>query len=138
MNISDNDIIRTARQLRDQQNARLHVPQNPLQRTPHGHGLWWAAAACVACFVAGFALRPLTEHPTATQTAPPPVAVATPEPSIVHVTVHDTVFLTHTVTREVRVEVPVASPSGPMPEADETIGCSALCDDIDYNLLATN
>ena len=56
MNISDNDIIRSAQTLREQLNQSLRVPQNPLQRKQSGHGLWWASAACVACFVAGLAI----------------------------------------------------------------------------------
>ena len=136
MNISDNDIIRSAQTLREQQNQSLRVPKNPLQRTSYGHGLWWASAACVACFVAGLAMPRNTAETTST---PDPTAEKEGEPLRVEtkVFVHDTTYLTCVVTKEVRVEVPAVA-ENTISETEDFGGCSALCDDIDYNLLATN
>lgn len=136
MNISDNDIIRSAQSLREQQNQSLRVPQNPLQRKQSSHGLWWASAACVACFVAGLAIPRTTAE---TPSTPGPIAEKEGEPLRVEtkVFVHDTVFLTRIVTKEVRVEIPAAA-ENTISETEDFGGCSALCDDIDYNLLATN
>ena len=135
MNISDNDIIRSAQTLRAQQNQTLRVPQNPMQRSSRSHGLWWAAAACVACFVAGLTMpRTSVETPS----TPGPIVEKEAEPVRVEtkVFVHDTIYLTRVVTKEVRVEVPAVA-ENTVSEPEDFGGCSALCDNIDYNLLAT-
>ena len=152
MKLTDSDIISAARDLRDEQNERLHVAPNPLKRNSKPTPLWWAATA--AALVMGFVIGEI--HPLT-----PPIeggessdlqesVIAQPLPSktgeavdgsstiireLIHEVVHDTIYQTRIV--RVPVQQVMTAHAEPEPEP-ETPGCSMLCDDIRYDLLAGN
>lgn len=149
MKLTDSDIITAARELRDEQNERLHVASNPLKRnsrkpTP----LWWAATA--AALVVGFVLgkAPMLVPNTASEGASNPLLtenVTTVSPSgdeggtpaiireVIHEVVHDTIYETRIV--RVPVQQTMTAQAEPAPASP---GCSMLCDDIPYEMLAGN
>lgn len=157
MKLTDSDIITAARNLRDEQNERLHVAPNPMKRnsrkpTP----LWWAAtaAALIIGYVAGGGLTPnpspigegsghlqeLAEAQSSEITTPSLTGrEGEHEPAIIREVIHEVVHDTIYETRIVRVPVQqvMTAQAEPAPEP-ETPGCSMLCDDIRYDLLTGN
>lgn len=154
MKLTDSDIITAARDLRDEQNERLHVAPNPMKHnsrkpTP----LWWAATA--AALVLGFVIgktHPLTppveggessglQESVIAQSLPSPTGRegGSTEPAIIREVIHEVVHDTIYETRIVRVPVQqvMTAQAEPAPEP-ETPGCSMLCDDIRYDLLTGN
>ena len=151
MKLTDSDIITAARNLRNEQNERLHVAPNPMKRnsrkpTP----LWWAATA--AALVLGFVIgktHPLTppveggessglQESVIAQSLPSPTGrEGEPEPAIIREVIHEVVHDTIYQTRIVRVPVQQVMTAQAKPEP-ETPGCSMLCDDIPYDLLTGN
>ncbi|MBP3829583.1 MAG: hypothetical protein ILA06_04665 [Bacteroidaceae bacterium] len=156
MRLTDSDIISTARDLRDEQNARLQVKPNPLKRSNNRSiPLWWAAtaAALIIGFVAGrhspasppapparegaITLADEDSNKSGLASAPSLAGGARGEATIIREVIHDTIFQ----TRIVHVPVPQVMTAQAEPVADpepETPGCSMLCDDIPYELLANN
>ena len=159
MKLTDSDIITAARDLRDEQNERLHVASNPLKRnsrkpTP----LWWAAtaAALIIGYIAGGGLtsnpsqmgegsghlQELAEAQSSEITTPSHTGrEGEPEPAIIREVIHEVVHDTIYQTRIVRVPVQQVMTAKAEPAPDplpESPGCSMLCDDIRYDLLAGN
>lgn len=166
MKLTDSDIISAAREVRDEQNEHLHVAPNPLRRSSNRPTpLWWAAtaAALLIGYVAGVNV-PGTDEPApffsqgnGDQTGSGQIAMIAPsqgegggelgtgasEPAIVREVIHEVVHDTIYQTRIVRVPVPQAmtAQAQPAPVSEplpESPGCSMLCDDIRYDLLAGN
>lgn len=154
MILQDSDIISAARDLRDEQNERLHVAPNPMKRSSRKPTpLWWAATA--AALVLGFVIgktHPLTppvegwessglQESVIAQSLPSPTGRegGSTEPAIIreiiHEVVHDTIYQTRIV--RVPVQQVMTAKAEPAPEP-ETPGCSMLCDDIRYDLLTGN
>lgn len=150
--LSDNDIIRAAQQLRDEQNEALPVPPEfrnaAVKPLPSSKHRWWAAAACLAGFLAGFGVNEgMTRSSGVAETTAPPVAqnIVQLDTILIHETIRDTVYQTRVVVREIPSKnvVAQASPTPSttteeLPEKPEGVGCSMLCDDIAYELLAGN
>ena len=81
------------------------------------------------------------------ETTAPPVAqnIVQLDTILVHETIRDTVYQTRVVVREIPSKnvVAQASPTPStateeLPDKPEGVGCSMLCDDIAYELLAGN
>ena len=157
--LSDNDIIRAARQLRDEQNEALSMPaEMPTANdskmaaarveTLRPKHRWWAAAACLAGFLAGFGVNEgMTRSSGMAETTAPPVVqnIVHLDTILVRETIRDTVYQTRVVVREIPSKnvVAQASPTPStateeLPDKPEGVGCSMLCDDIAYELLAGN
>lgn len=152
MKLTDSDIITAARDLRDEQNERLQVAPNPLKRSSRPTPLWWAATA--AALVVGFVLgqtHPLPpsieggessglQESVIAQTLPSKTGEAGDEsPAIIREVIHEVVHDTIYETRIVRVPVQQAMTAQAKPDPEpESLGCSMLCDDIPYDLLAGN
>lgn len=147
MKLQDSDIIAAARTIRDEQNDRLRTAPNPLKRrtsTP----VWWTAVA--AALVLGFLLgrgnilpdsfnvrensgqMAEVKTPTREKGATSGESVIVRE--VIHEVVHDTIYETKIV------RVPTSSNQRQVAKADPlpSSGCSMLCDDIRYDLLAGN
>ena len=150
--LSDNDIILAARQLRDEQNEALPVPPEfrsaAVKPLPSAKHRWWAAAACLAGFLAGFGVNEgMTRSSGVAETTALPVAqnIVQLDTILIHETIRDTVYQTRVVVREIPSKnvVAQASPTPStateeLPDKPEGVGCSMLCDDIAYELLAGN
>ena len=155
MKLQDSDIISAARDLRDEQNEQLNVAPNPLKGRRTSTPLWWAAVA--AALVVGFFLGRQTlsslprngESLAISEQSSPTRSLslessAQPHPSItggagggasvIYEVVHDTIY----ETRIVRVPTPSQQIPTAQAEPDPSPGCSMLCDDIRYDLLAGN
>ena len=162
MKLQDYDIITAARDLRDEQNEQLYVAPSPLKGRRTSPPLWWAATA--AALVVGFFVgKGLPSGPTPTLpvregaitlaadnddksgqvTTPSLIGRAGGESAggsssiireVIHEVVHDTIY----ETRIVRVPVPSQQIQTAQAEPAPSPGCSMLCDDIRYDLLAGN
>jgi hypothetical protein len=154
MKLNDSDIITAARDLRNAQNERLHVAPNPMKRNSKPTPLWWAAtaAALIIGYVAGGGLTPnpspigegsghlqeLAEAQSSEITTSSLTGrEGESEPAIIREVIHEVVHDTIYETRIVRVPVQQVMTAQAKPEP-ETPGCSMLCDDIPYDLLAGN
>ena len=148
MKLQDSDIISAARDLRDEQNNDLQVAPSPIRARRTPTPLWWAATA--AALVVGFVLgkAPMLVPNTASEGASNPLLtenVTTVSPSgdeggtpaiireVIHEVVHDTIYETRIV--RVPVQQTMTAQAEPAPASP---GCSMLCDDIPYELLAGN
>ena len=157
MKFQDSDIISAARDLRDEQNEQLHVAPSPLKGRRTSTSLWWGAVA--AALVVGFFIgKGSPDSPPALETHSPlsreGESLATLESctvlasgneslpsrgdlegsSIIHEVVHDTIYK----TRIVRIPVPASQQQIAQADTSHSPGCSMLCDDIRYDLLAGN
>ena len=154
MKLQDSDIISAARDLRDEQNNDLQVAPSPIRARRTPTPLWWAAtaAALIIGYVAGGGLTPnpspmgegsghlqeLAEAQSSEKTTPSLTGrEGEPEPAIIREVIHEVVHDTIYETRIVRVPVQQVMTAQAKPEP-ETPGCSMLCDDIPYDLLAGN
>ena len=157
MKISNEDIALAAKTLRARQDKGLVTPQNPL-KTRRGKTPWIVAAACAAGFVLGIGVSPLLS-PTASDTRlaqTTAVQVEEPrttnvEPQVITQVVHDTIYKTKVVTKEVfRKSTVVAKNETATIEnmndnnnnnneqsQSESVGCSMMCDNISYDLIAS-
>ena len=134
--LSNEDIIAAARQLRQEQNDRMHI--RPWKRQSRWR--WYVAipAACLVGFALGFYLRPSAETPA------PALAktIVVTDTVMVHEVVHDTVYQTKHVSQPISPHQ-LAKRSTPsrkieqQPES-ESVGVSMLNDGIRYDLLAAN
>lgn len=150
--ITDDDIFNAARQLRNEQNEALSVPPEfrnaAVKPLPSSKHRWWAAAACLAGFLAGFGVNEgMTHSSGVAETTAPPIAqnIVQLDTILIHETIRDTVYQTRVVVREIPSKnvVAQASPTPStateeLPDKPEGVGCSMLCDDIAYELLAGN
>ena len=172
------DIIGAARELRDEENAQIsakdldqligiapntdHVgtrratlgqqsANNPHTNTHHPakRPYWWATAACLLGFLAGFAVK--SALPSGNSLAVVPSTESTlsavpsspPDTILLREVVHDTVYQTRVIVcdAEPKAIKTVVAQNEQKPEPVETtpsVGCSMLCDDIPYAYLAHN
>ena len=154
MKLQDSDIISAARDLRDEQNNDLQVAPSPIRARRTPTPLWWAAtaAALIIGYVAGGGLTPnpspmgegsghlqeLAEAQSSEITTPSLTGrEGEPEPTIIREVIHEVVHDTIYETRIVRVPVQQTMTAQAEP-APASPGCSMLCDDIPYELLAGN
>lgn len=154
MKLQDSDIISAARDLRDEQNNDLQVAPSPIRARRTLTPLWWAAtaAALIIGYVAGGGLTPnpspmgegsghlqeLAEAQSSEITTPSLTGrEGEPEPTIIREVIHEVVHDTIYETRIVRVPVQQTMTAQAEP-APASPGCSMLCDDIPYELLAGN
>lgn len=158
MKLQDSDIISAARDLRDEQNNDLQVAPSPIRARRTPTPLWWAAtaAALIIGYVAGGGLTPnpspmgegsghlqeLAEAQSSEISTPSLTGrEGEPEPAIIREVIHEVVHDTIYQTRIVRVPVQQVMTAKAEPAPDplpESPGCSMLCDDIPYELLAGN
>ena len=154
MKLQDSDIISAARDLRDEQNNDLQVAPSPIRARRTPTPLWWVAtaAALIIGYVAGGGLTPnpspmgegsghlqeLAEAQSSEITTPSLTGrEGEPEPAIIREVIHEVVHDTIYETRIVRVPVQQTMTAQAEP-APASPGCSMLCDDIPYELLAGN
>ena len=178
--ITLDDIISAARELRDEENAQISAKELDdligIAPTTVGTGFiarqqeapltstrgsstrprWWAAAACLLGFLAGFGVKSalpsgnsLAVVPSAegTLSAVPSsgnllsaVPAQSPDTILLREVVHDTIFQTRVIVRDAEPKAVIAQAeqtSGPA-ETPPSVGCSMLCDDIPYAYLAHN
>ena len=159
MKISNEDIALAAKTLRARQDKGLVTPQNPL-KTRRSKTPWIVAAACAAGFVLGIGVRPMLSptdndarvaQTTAVQVEEP--RTTSVEPQVITQVVHDTIYQTKVVTKEVfRKSTVVAKNETATIEnmnnnnnnnnnneqsQSESVGCSMMCDNISYDLIAS-
>ncbi len=154
MKINNDDIISAAKTLRARQESRLTTPENPL-KTKRSRTPWIAAAACAAGFLLGFGVHPSASPSTddaqraQIDSLRQEVMMArSNEPQVVREVVHDTIFTTKVVTREIVRNVPVMAKSEQVTDNElnnynnnrgqsAVVGCSMMCDNISYDLIAS-
>ena len=154
MKINNDDIISAAKTLRARQESRLTTPENPL-KTKRNRTPWIAAAACAAGFLLGFGVHP-SASPSADDAQRAQIdslrqevmMARSYEPQVVREVVHDTIFTTKVVTREIVRNVPVMAKSEQVTDNElnnynnnrgqsAVVGCSMMCDNISYDLIAS-
>ena len=161
MKVTNEDIISAAKTLRTRQENGLATPENPLKARSGKTG-WIAAAACAAGFILGFGVHPLASndgdaHLAELDSLRQEVLTArNAQKEVVSEVVRDTIFTTKTdtvfttkvITREVVRQVPVMA-NNEQPEEkviinnnnnrgeSATVGCSMMCDNISYDLIAS-
>jgi len=153
MKITNEDIVSAAKTLRVRQERMLATPANPLA-AKHSKTPWIAAAACIAGFVVGFGTRPLLTDNTAdgqlaqSDSLQQVMQAVSAEPKVITEVVHDTVFRTKVVTREVVRHAPLVAEYEQTtdssfnqinnnPGQSAAVGCSMMCDNISYDLIAS-
>ena len=161
MKVTNEDIISAAKTLRTRQENGLATPENPLKARSGKTG-WIAAAACAAGFILGFGVHPLTAndgdaHLAELDLLRQEVLMArNAQKEVVSEVVRDTIFTTKTdtvfttkvITREVVRQVPVMANNEQTEEKviinnnnnrgeSATVGCSMMCDNISYDLIAS-
>ena len=157
MKISNEDIALAAKTLRARQDKGLVTPQNPL-KTRRSKTPWIVAAACAAGFVLGIGVSPMLSptdndarvaQTTAVQVEEP--RATSVEPQVITQVVHDTIYQTKVVTKEIfRKSTVVAKNETAAIEnmnennnnnneqsQSESVGCSMMCDNISYDLIAS-
>ena len=157
MKISNEDIALAAKTLRARQDKGLVTPQNPL-KTRRSKTPWIVAAACAAGFVLGIGVSPMLSptdndarvaQTTAVQVEEP--RTTNVEPQVITQVVHDTIYQTKVVTKEIfRKSTVVAKNETAAIEnmndnnnnnneqsQSESVGCSMMCDNISYDLIAS-
>ena len=155
MKISNEDIISAAKTLRTRQENQLRTPENPLKAKRSKTG-WIAAAACTAGFILGFGVHPSAAPSTDSDAQRAQLdslrqevlLVRNTQPQVVKETIHDTIFTTKVLTREIVREVPVVAKNEQATDNNSnniineqgqsaTVGCSMMCDNISYDLIAS-
>lgn len=135
MRIDNQDIVRAARQLRDEENGKLHV--RPLYLTPRSMPIAWLAAI-PAAVVIGFVLGLWTQ--AYKQDKMPLTALV------------DTVYIEVPISEQPRQETETVSlpsaeknapkravrPSAPHPRPQQAVGTPVTNDHIRYDLLVRN
>jgi hypothetical protein len=134
--LSNDDIIAAARQLRQEQNDRMHI--RPWKRQSRWG--WYVAipAACLVGFALGFYLRPSAETPAPAMAK----TIVVTDTVLLHEVVHDTVYQTKPVSQPLS-PYQLAKRSTPSQKTEkqpetEPVGVSMLDDGIRYDLLAEN
>lgn len=191
--ITFDDIISAAHELRDEENAQISAedldlligiaPNTDPIATRHAeigqqsanhqltnvHGpakrpRWWAAAACLLGFIAGFGVKsalpssqpladipsPKEENTSLVAKKEEPTPTAKPDTILLREVVRDTVYLTRVVqvsaepkamvaqAEQNKTKLNQAEQKEPPAETPPATGCSMLCDDIPYAYLAHN
>ena len=134
--LSNDDIIAAARQLRQEQNDRMHI--RPWKRQSRWG--WYVAipAACLVGFALGFYLRPSAETPA------PALAktIVVTDTVTVREVVRDTVYQTKPVSQPISpyhlAKRSTSSPKMEKQPESEGVGVSMLNDGIPYDLLASS
>jgi len=127
----------SAQRLAEQDNKRMHVPQNPLSQKRSYWGWIATPAAAVAGIIFGMSL------PLFMQSEPNTPLAQTTDTIRVIESVRDTLYLTQVVEKEKVVYKALSTQqtaeSAPR-ESDYQPGqCTSIqCDGIDYSILATN
>ena len=134
--LSNDDIIAAARQLRQEQNDRMHI--RPWKRQSRWG--WYVAipAACLVGFALGLYLRPSAETPAPAMAK----TIVVTDTVLLHEVVHDTVYQTKPVSQPLS-PYQLAKRSTPSQKTEkqpetEPVGVSMLDDGIRYDLLASN
>ena len=139
----------SARRLAQQENQRLHVPQNPLQQKRTYWGWVAAPAAAVIGLVMGMSLHLFLGN------APGDSLARSTDTIRIFQPVHDTLYLTQVVEKERLVQKPVPASAvvgiaAPFPDTSAAIAetasadssaneCTSIqCDGINYAILASN
>ena len=127
----------SAQRLAEQDNKRMHVPQNPLSQKRSYWGWIATPAAAVAGLIFGMSVHLFMSDDS---TASPLVQSA----DTIHILqpVHDTLYLTQIVEKEKIVYRQKAAEehvaSAPIPEEPDVPTCTSIqCDGIDYSILAS-
>ena len=128
----------SAQRLAEQDDKRMHVPQNPLSQKRTYYGWVATPAAAVAGLIFGMSVHLFMND---NSTASPLVQSA----DTIHIlqTVHDTLYLTQIVEKEKNVYRQKAAEehvaSTPILEESDVPTCTSIqCDGIDYSFLASN
>ncbi len=175
--ITLDDIISAARELRDEENAQISAKELDdligiapstvgtgviarQQEAPHtstrGSSIrprWWAAAACLLGFLAGFGVKSALPSGNSLAVVSPaegtPSAVS-PDTIFLREVVRDTIFQTRVIVRDAepkavvaqaeqnKTKIKQAEQKEAPTETPPAAGCSMLCDDIPYAYLAHN
>jgi hypothetical protein len=133
MKIEDKDIIRTAKQLRDEQNAQFHV--RPWNRHSHFHIPTWLVAvpaAAIIGFVLGIWTNASRPKETSLTALVDTVYIKVPE----KVNEPDTIVQTDTKQKETPIVKPISSAVRHIQPT--TVGRSIADDKIRYDLLVKN
>ena len=131
--LSHEDIITIARDIREEDNAQLHVRPWKSSRNSTAWYIAIPAAACLVGIILGYCL-----HPALNENDPQGLTAHTTTDTVyVHEVVHDTIYQTTDVHRPVRPRPITASTQSPSKEPRK-IGVSVLEDNIRYDLLASN
>ena len=143
-NITNEQIIQSARRQRESVNSRMGVETwHPHHRHSRGIAAAIAIAASFISFIAGYGVR---ANMSQSDIQPMAQNILVQHDTIVHTeTVRDTVYQTRTVTKYVKPLTAQTSPvidqkvmDNHIIEKDaEQAACSMLCDNIPYALLAT-
>lgn len=171
--ITLDDIISAAHELRDEENAQIlannldQLIGHTSTHCPAKRPRWWAAAACLLCFLAGFGVKSALPSGNSIAVVPPskstpsvvpssgkeglgvvakintPTTAVCPDTILLREVVHDTVYQTRVIVRDAESKAmkAVVAQTEQKPEPTETphsVGCSMLCDDIPYAYLAHN
>ena len=141
MNITNEQIIQSARRQRQTVNNRIDVePWQSHRRKDRGIAAAIAVAASLISFIAGYGLHSKMAQPNKQSLAQ---TIQVQHDTIMHIeTIRDTVYQTRVVTQykeRLLVRNTTEQPSStPSQQSDvEQMACSMLCDDIPYALLAT-
>ena len=152
-NITDEQIIQSARRQRQVVNSRIDVePWSPRPRQRHGIAAAITVAASLLSFIAGYGIHTKMSQPT---TQPLTQVVQVQHDTIITTeTVRDTIYQTRIVTKHAKtMTAQVSTPSKRTTKAaketqvpsvpttidhssEEQMACSMLCDNIPYELLA--
>ena len=180
--ITLDEIISAARELRDEENTQISAehldqligiaPNTYTIGTPHAalgqqsayhqhssvHGpakrpRWWAAAACLLGFIAGFGVKSALPSGNSLAVVSPaegtPSAVS-PDTIFLREVVRDTIFQTRVIVRDAepkavvvqaeqnKTKIKQVEQKEAPTETPPAAGCSMLCDDIPYAYLAHN
>lgn len=133
MKIEDKDIIRTAKQLRDEQNAQFHV--RPWNRHSHFHIPTWLVAvpaAAIIGFVLGIWTNASRPKETSLTALVDTVYIKVPE----KVNEPDTIVQTDTKQKKTPIVKPISSAVRHIQPT--TVGRSIADDKIRYDLLVKN
>ena len=141
MKISNEQIIQSARRLREAVNNRMDVePWSHSHRRGRGLAAAIGIAASLVGFIAGYGL-----HANMSQSDLQPLAqtIQVQHDTIMHTeTIRDTIYQTRIVTKYVKplmAQTEPQSTTSEIPQAAtpaEQMACSMLCDNIPYDLLA--
>jgi hypothetical protein len=149
------DIIGAARELRDEENVQISAKDldqligHTSTHRPAMRPRWWAAAACLLGFLAGFGVKsalpssnslavvPSTESTLSAVPSSPPDTILLRE--VIHDTVYQTrVFVCDAESKAIKAVVAQNEQKPEPVETTPSVGCSMLCDDIPYAYLAHN
>ena len=164
--ITLDDIIGAAHELRDEENAQISAAELDLLLGPQPTDIphaskrrtalttrWWAIAACLLGFIAGFGVKSALPSGNSLAVVSPaegtPSAVS-PDTIFLREVVRDTIFQTRVIVRDAepkavvvqaeqnKTKIKQVEQKEAPTETPPAAGCSMLCDDIPYAYLAHN